>query len=283
MGDGDRTPYYYPKQRLGVHECSKVPESLHIDRCNQEPESRSIGLGCNGSKLHLLLVALREGIAAYFYGVTVYAAEANYAGWVRCAVAGLAYFGFSVLFGGASVNPVMALALLLSRNCTFKEFIVSIVSQFGLGYILAVVTIEYGLGIDASVLVPVVITGSIAVGFVAEFLGTMICCMCVAAASSGEAWEARAALTGVALAVAGIAFYGASRSCFNIWYALAASVFSFFDALAWIYYAAPIAGCVAAVVLVYILGLQKYCARLHCVSSCHAALREEKSDTHESC
>lgn len=218
---------------------------------------------CCGEWFPLILCALREGFAAYFFGIVCITAAAEWGPWISNCATGAGYCVSSLLFGGTLVNPIMTVATFLMRACTAKELLLNVASQFAIGYVLAAVTVKFGFGADIGAAVPTIPSDSTSVGFVSEFIGTFLCCSCVCALSFPEARKARAAVTGATVASVGIALSKLSGACFNPWFSLSTSLFSFFEPLAWIYYVAPVAGVVTAAVMVYALGLRVLCRR-HC-------------------
>lgn len=286
MADGNRNTNFTYAVGRGRSTDGSPPDDMDVEECNNNNTNRALHV-CSTATLMgrpldtthhlcdgwitLLLAAMREALAAYFFAVIAMTVTADWGICLSSAVIGFAYWVSSTLFGGALINPIMSVAVFLSRKCTFKALLLNVIFQFAIGYVLAAVTVKYGLGIDISSAVPMIPSHSIAIGFVSEFIGVFLCCTCSCAASFKEGWSDRAFLTGLMLATAGVALSKRSGACFNPWFALSVSLFSFFDSLSWIYYVAPIPGVFAAALVVYVLGLQTICKSMVCpikVSSC---------------
>jgi glycerol uptake facilitator-like aquaporin len=96
----------------------------------------------------------------------------------------------------------------------------------------------------------------ISAGFVSEFIGTYVLCMCIVAVSDDAHWKLRPAFVGAMYAAMTFAIGPITTACFNPFLIICASIVAFFNAEAWIFCVAPIVGSIAAAIMVWVLHLQ---------------------------
>lgn len=218
-------------------------------------EPQSLGKKMLDSK-SMLMTSVREGTAAYCFSIVAYSVATNGGldrGYMAIAT-GFAYAAIAFLFGGVYINPMFSLSALCSRRLRIRTFIVNIISQL-IGFILAAVTVRYGFYLDIGLAVPTIGPFPFFAGFIAEFICTYILCMCVVVVGDEEFWRLRPILIGVAYAALSFAVGPITTASFNPFYALGASILSFFNIEAWLFYVAPIVGAISAGIMVWILHL----------------------------
>ena len=202
-----------------------------------------------------LMIGVREFVATYVYVFVVFASSAALVAdffplaVARGLIAGVACF----VFGGAYANPIFSLAGVCSRKIRVGTFFVHLIAQF-VAMILAATTVQYGLDLDLGHAVPH--GGSDSSCFVAEFIGTFVLCVLVAATCEEDHWRMRALFVGLTYAPVVIAVWPVSGACFDPFLAIGASLFSHFHHDAWIYCAAPIAAALLASLVVAVAHLR---------------------------
>jgi glycerol uptake facilitator-like aquaporin len=202
-----------------------------------------------------LMQAVRECLATYacafvfFASVAAMVVDVGYLAIGRGFINGLTCF----LFGGAFANPMLSLAAVCSRKIRVSTFFAQIVAQF-IGVVLAATTAQYGLGLDLAHATPA--ATSTTAGFVAEFIGTFLMSLCVAAACEETHWRLRALFVGLAYIPVVIAIGPISGGFIDPFLALGAAMFSYFTTSAWLYYAAPIVGSFVAAIVVAVAHLR---------------------------